>query len=264
MKYALVNNVLVEAKPGIKGLCAGCSNPVVAKCGTQRIHHWAHSKIKMCDRWWESETIWHRSWKNNFPVEWQEIFMLDSKTGEKHVADIRTADGWVIEFQHSPIHREERAVREGFYRNMVWVVDGSRLKRDSSRFFKGKESFYMIDKGIFRFDFFDDNIPAAWHDNQVPVIFDFQGDDIINPQDARAMLYCLLPVRFGRYGIIAEISRTAFITTVISGELFKRLAIYVRKLMQQDHVRQEHIRKQQILQFNMMVNRAKPKRHWRL
>lgn len=79
---------------------------------------------------------------------------------------------------------------------MVWVVDGTRLKINSYRFFKGKESFYMIEKDIFRFDIFDELISSAWRDSHVPVIFDFQGSDVIDPQDARAILYCLFPVRF--------------------------------------------------------------------
>jgi hypothetical protein len=34
-----------------------------------------------------------------------------------------------------PAHKaEERAAREGFYGNMVWVADGTRLQRDFPRF----------------------------------------------------------------------------------------------------------------------------------
>ena len=40
------------------------------------------------------------SWKNQFPTEWQEIIQRGN-TGEKHIADVKTKDGWVIEFQHS-------------------------------------------------------------------------------------------------------------------------------------------------------------------
>lgn len=90
MRFAIIDNNRVEAKPELKeGLCPLCAKPVVAKCGKQRIHHWAHHNNKACDSWKEPETEWHRSWKNNFPVEWQEICLSDEKTGEKHIADIR-------------------------------------------------------------------------------------------------------------------------------------------------------------------------------
>jgi len=54
----------------------------------------------MCDNWWENETQWHRDWKNHFPVEWQEVVQI-AEDGEKHIADVKTSEGWVVEFQHS-------------------------------------------------------------------------------------------------------------------------------------------------------------------
>lgn len=52
------------------------------------------------------------------------------KTHEKHIADIRTNSGLVIEFQHSRIDPQEQVKREIGYGNMIWVVDGARLKKD--------------------------------------------------------------------------------------------------------------------------------------
>jgi hypothetical protein len=52
----------------------------------------------------ENETEWHRAWKDQFPPEWQEIVHL-AGDGERHIADVKTGDGWVIEFQHSYITR---------------------------------------------------------------------------------------------------------------------------------------------------------------
>ena len=90
MKYALVDNQKKEAEKGLKGLCPICQQPVIAKCGKFKINHWAHKSLEHCDNWWENETEWHRQWKNTFPVEWQEIVAIDEKTGEKHIADIKT------------------------------------------------------------------------------------------------------------------------------------------------------------------------------
>lgn len=48
MKFALVNDLRQEAQSQQKGICIGCGNPVVAKCGEQRIQHWAHKGRTNC------------------------------------------------------------------------------------------------------------------------------------------------------------------------------------------------------------------------
>lgn len=96
--------------------------------------HWAHKSREHCDRWWESETEWHRAWKNLFPVEWQEVVHTDDTSNEKHIADIKTPRGLVLEFQHSPISPEEMKSREDFYKNMAWIVDGCRNELDKNYF----------------------------------------------------------------------------------------------------------------------------------
>jgi competence protein CoiA len=129
MKFALVDNIKLEATEGLKGICPSCGSELIAKCGAVKMNHWAHKGTRNCDLWWENETEWHRTWKNNFSTDWQEIILIDEISGEKHIADIRTIHGLVIEFQHSHIDPVERTKREKFYKNMVWVVDGTRLKR---------------------------------------------------------------------------------------------------------------------------------------
>ncbi|WP_287396166.1 competence protein CoiA family protein [Mesorhizobium sp.] len=137
MRFALVDNLRCEASPGLIGCCSGCSKPTIAKCGTQKVWHWAHRGKRNCDPWWEPETPWHRSWKDQFPSGWQEVIRRD-EAGEKHIADVSTENGLVIEFQHSHLPSKERAAREAFHRSMVWVVDGTRLKRDHPRFLQGQ------------------------------------------------------------------------------------------------------------------------------
>ena len=107
---------------------------MVPKCGQHVLWHWAHKSRKHCDKWWESETEWHRSWKNNFPIEWQEIIHSNPATDEKHIADVKTPKGLVLEFQHSPIAPDELKSREDFYARMVWVVDGCRNEIDKNCF----------------------------------------------------------------------------------------------------------------------------------
>lgn len=124
MQYALVDNQRREAFPSGKGACPMCGAAMLAKCGARIIHHWAHAGRKNCDPWWENETDWHRQWKGLFPEDCRELSHT-APDGEIHRADIKTPTGIVIEVQHSSITDTERLSRESFYRNLVWVVDGS-------------------------------------------------------------------------------------------------------------------------------------------
>lgn len=60
-------------------------------------------------------------------MDCQEIVHIDSKTNEKHIADVKTPGGFVIEVQHSPIAEEEARIRESFNNKMIWIVDARHL-----------------------------------------------------------------------------------------------------------------------------------------
>lgn len=223
MKFALTNHIKTEATKGATGICPGCGADLIAKCGEAKVHHWAHKGARNCDEWWENETAWHRTWKNHFPVEWQESVAINEINGEKHIADVRTAHGLVIEFQHSFLKPEERRQRESFYKKMIWIVDGSRLKNDYPRFRKAVSNFRKTDKqGHFLVHFPEEYLPSNWLDSTVPVIFDFRGDEIPEePKDLRHHLYYLYPKKNGTLSLLAIISRNSLINDIISGELFK-------------------------------------------
>jgi competence protein CoiA len=133
MKFSLVNGQRHEVQPNLSGKCPVCDQPTVAKCGEVKIWHWAHKGRRTCDPWWENETEWHRAWKGHFPEHWQEVIHR-ADGGEKHIADVKTDQGWVIEFQHSFLAPEERRSRDAFYPKLVWVVNGARRKRDAQQF----------------------------------------------------------------------------------------------------------------------------------
>jgi hypothetical protein len=97
---------------------------MLTKCGSKVVWHWAHHRHEHCDPWWENETQWHRTWKGYFPSEWREQVHFD-ENGEKHIADVKTPPGMVLEFQNSAISREELVAREQFYGKMLWIVNGS-------------------------------------------------------------------------------------------------------------------------------------------
>lgn len=233
MKYALVDGIKTEAAKGIKGICQVCKSELIAKCGEIKVNHWAHKNISECDPWWENETEWHRSWKNYFPSEWQEILLPDEKTGEKHIADVRTVHGLVIEFQYSKLSKQERISREEHYKNMIWVVDGTRAKGHYPKFIKGKKYLHKTNKqGCFLIDYPNLCFPLEWLESKVPVIFDYRGTESINDQeDTKSHLYCILPKQENRREVwLIKISREDFIKNTIQGIWFKKQEPQNRKI----------------------------------
>lgn len=75
------------------------------------------------------ETPWHREWKNLYTESCREISHT-ALNGEIHRADIKTPTGIVIEVQHSSMTDAERISRENFYKNLVWVIDGSVFQKN--------------------------------------------------------------------------------------------------------------------------------------
>ena len=176
MKYAILDGNKAEAKPGLKGQCPSCGSELIPRCGNIKIHHWAHKSVKMCDNWWENETQWHRDWKNHFPVEWQEVVQI-AEDGEKHIADVKTSEGWVIEFQHSYLKDEERELRDRFYGpKLVWVVDGDRTKTSFKKFSKVLGASKVLDLGKASAHGFMSmtGILNDWKKTSCLVLFDFK------------------------------------------------------------------------------------------
>ena len=100
---------------------------MIAKCGSIVSWHWAHAARPRCDAWWENETDWHRDWKKLFPQNQQEVIHF-AADGEKHIADVKTDAGLVVELQNSPISLAELQSREAFYDNMIWIVNAQRFQ----------------------------------------------------------------------------------------------------------------------------------------
>jgi len=128
MRYAIHEGSKSLPMPKKRGTCPYCHSEVIAKCGPRYIWHWAHVSEADCDPWWENETDWHREWKSYFPIECQEVIHHDPKTMEKHIADVKTKNGTIIEFQNSNMTLEELHSRESFYGKMFWIVNGLGFK----------------------------------------------------------------------------------------------------------------------------------------
>lgn len=118
------NRILPEK--GKMGTCQLCVNEVKAYCGEININHWRHTNLSQCDSWKENESEWHREWKNEFPKDWQEVII--SNHNEKHIADIKTPNGLILELQNSSISSSTIKIRENFYSKIIWLINANKFK----------------------------------------------------------------------------------------------------------------------------------------
>jgi competence protein CoiA len=201
------------------------------------------------------KTEWHRLWKNKFPLHFQEYFHTDQVTGEKHVADIRSPENIVIEFQHSSISVKERTSREQFYPNLIWLVDGTRLNRDLPRFLKGRSEFRQLKIGIFETEFPEDSFHKGWLSSAVPVLFDFLGtSDLIRNEKFQNYLYCIFPTRLGNKSVVAEIPRNTFVTSVVNGQWVTKTNNFLKELIAENQRRLQLDQELEKQRLNSIVN----------
>ena len=102
-RYAIVDGIktdIRDAKRYQHGVCPMCGDELIARKGEIRAHHWCHARGK-CDAWYQPKGPWHVYWQSKFPVEMQEVPVskLIGGVSVKHIADIRTDRGLVIEVQ---------------------------------------------------------------------------------------------------------------------------------------------------------------------
>jgi competence protein CoiA len=216
MKFAIVEENRREAELGLAGQCPVCGLAMLPKCGERRTWHWAHRAVRQCDRWWENETEWHRNWKNNFPIEWQET-VRRAENGEKHIADVRTAQDHIIEFQHSFLKPEERRSREAFYGSVVWVVNGLRRDRDMPTFYNNLRagrigsleplSYWVPSRGC--------ALIRDWSDSCVDVFFDFGDSQEDRFRFDMPVLWHMKPHGRGRYVLLSPVSKISFVDAFV-------------------------------------------------
>lgn len=209
MQFALVNGQRQEAQPGLFGKCQACDHAMVAKCGEVRVRHWAHQGKRICDPWWENEGEWHRAWKAEFPDAWREI-VHTADDGTKHIADVKTEHGWVVEFQHSSIKPEERRSRDAFYPKLVWVVDGTRGKRAAKQFATAWDDGRPVGQSSTVRRLYPDDcaLLREWTNSQTPIFFDFGGGQT---------LWWILSGRPNRSVYVAQFPRSQIIHILRSG-----------------------------------------------
>ena len=205
---------------------------MISKCGQFVRWHWSHKARLTCDPWHESETDWHRRWKDAFPLECQEVTQVDVRTQEKHIADIKSHNGFVVEIQHSSISTEEARSRENFYKNMIWIVDARHLH---GWFTLGIASSLASCASMkYHIEWWGQSkLLEKWSESTVPVYFDtlnyatevdYDGRQWFLPSSAvvpveKRVLWRLLDFDAGnRTGFIAPMKSATVIEAVIEGK----------------------------------------------
>ncbi len=211
MHFALLNGVRVEPEKGLEGaICPICNQPVRARCGEVRVKHWAHKSVIDCDPWKESETTWHREWKNRFG-DLQEQMHEDD--GVQHMADVKTSDGTIVEFRRCSMGAEGLRTREAFFgKSMFWVVDCT-TESKKRRFYDNlscarKMDFCVNGTEVWSLSDPVRVFPRSWAESRRFVFFDYG-----EPQ-----LWCLFPRNEkARWGVFMRVSKDGFVAMVKDG-----------------------------------------------
>jgi polyhydroxyalkanoate synthesis regulator phasin len=159
---------------GENGICQVCKNDVKAFCGDIYVHHWKHVAEFNCDPWKEHESEWHRSWKNEFPKDWQEALII--KGEEKHLADIQTTNGLVLELQNSSISNSTIIEREEFYKDIYWLLNGAKFKERLKYFEKVQEKLLEFEQSHIKYYPYYSNEDSSEVKNIKAKIDDFNSD----------------------------------------------------------------------------------------
>src|SRR5262249_39488827 len=150
-----------------------------------------------------------------------------ASNGERHIADVKTKHGRVLEFQNSTISEEERRSREEFYRPMRWVVNGQRLKRDRPQFFET-----LRRRTILRVNPLALSVPVdacmlvqKWADSSVLVFVDFgESEDLSDTFRFRApVLWASLPRRLKDGALLIPVYRENFVKAAMKGTRIERI-----------------------------------------
>lgn len=222
-----------EVKKEEKGsyTCPVCGGEVIKKMGSTVAHHFAHKALVECDTFTQDMSEWHKWWQNQFPKNNQEHIerltisveeyenaseeynFATSKTQSfikrhkdqkeitlLHRTDVR-ACGYVIEFQHSPISREEFNERNWFYRmcgcKVVWIFDMTQLVGNSIHFCSEAHK-YGKSEALYKWNHpkktFVDMLPqynkkhrdfktGNFYDSEILLFFQFTDYDSRNPDE---------------------------------------------------------------------------------
>lgn len=124
-----VRTPIYRANKNQKYYCPCCGEQMIQKRGSVIKHHFAHKSLENCVSYYDNKGEWHREMQDLFPEDNREIF--NNECG-KHIFDVLTHNGRIIEFQNSPMSIDEFWKRTGDYVShtikhdtprMIWVFN---------------------------------------------------------------------------------------------------------------------------------------------
>jgi competence CoiA-like predicted nuclease len=157
MRYANWNGVKISAEDYDKSSktffdelkCRCCNTNVIAKQGDIKIWHFSHESKNSCSEWHKPMSEWHKNWQNEFDKEFREI-IHHGKLG-KHIADVKTKHGHIIEFQNSPISSKEILQREEFYGDkLLWILNSDTFKLELNSEKNNKKKYEIKFSELFK------------------------------------------------------------------------------------------------------------------
>lgn len=181
-----------------KYYCPVCKAPLIIKRGTLIAHHFAHKTTVDCDPWYKGKmSIWHKSFQELFPVEYQEIAIWNDDRTEYHIADIMLdiqGRPTVFEFQHSPLSHQEFIERTNYYLKcgfrLIWIFDFCYCRSEKTIFYEYRD---------------EDTIKCIWPGNDRVKIFDYLSEYAYNSCFPNS-LYILLHISTGKGILTKQIS----------------------------------------------------------
>lgn len=122
--------IINDAIKGEDYFCPCCNGLMTQKKGTQMIWHYAHKSLNNCIDYYDNKGEWHRKMQDMFPEKNREI--VENFGMYKHIYDILTDNGVIIEFQHSPLSLDDfkKRTKDYIFRSVfhktarpIWVFD---------------------------------------------------------------------------------------------------------------------------------------------
>ena len=136
MQFAIdENGIRTSINNSIRGKtykCPCCGSEVIQKKGDIMIWHFAHKSLADCVDYYDHKGVWHREMQELFPEKNREVY--ERTETYRHIFDILTDKGRIIEFQHSHISIDDFMYRTKDYVDRsiingaskpIWVFDYS-------------------------------------------------------------------------------------------------------------------------------------------
>ena len=185
---------------------------MIGNHGEIKVPYWRHKSGGQCDPWWENETRWHRSWKDMFPLAWQEV-VHHAADGERHIADVKTPVGLVLEFQYSYIKPAEVRSREAFYKELIWVVNGWRRSGDQFSLPSTWQNAAMISENspVRRVHSKSTPLLRDWGGSHARVFFDFHDKNERDTADDDRTMWWLSSIGDNEWSYVAPYPRSVFV-----------------------------------------------------